>query len=418
MKTTFRPQRIDLMLILTVLLSPLNSHAQARSTSPTAGSSSRIIIQRMDSLQAAYERQIEEMKKGQLRQDVEQAKEHIQRANVIIDWSAMMFTLLAILLVVAGAVGIREFAQLRRMEDRIQASEQRMLETEKKMATSLKNLNEEIEGIQKYKQEIIEDTRKFVKINYFLNEAIRFFQSGNYLRSREFVNRVLELNTVHVEAHYLLGMNLVHEQQHEDADEIFNRLLHITTENSGNSIPFNGASLGYYGLAINCSQQNPQKALDYSDKALEANPKFFKALNFKAKIYIEQQKLDEAIEILKNSIRIEKDPETSFLIGALYYAKNDFENAKKYLKQCIFLANQYIDKVSSLNWALFHIGASEALLGNPVESEKLIKKALNYNSAKPFRVESKQQLKFLLKYVAEQDKRKIEALILCLDHDI
>ena len=199
------------------------------------------------------------------------------------------------------------------------------------------------------------------------------------------------------------------ELKEDEANIIFEKMLSIEPKSAD----------AYYGLAMNCSGSNPQQAIAYCKSAIEVDPKHAYSYNLLGLILRELDNISEALQYHKKSGIIKKNSGNCFYIGVLYHALGDLENAKKYFEESNYLAHKQIERVIQLHWALYMMGVIEGLFGKLTESKKLIKKALEYNSAKRIRQGMKSHLTFLLKYVKqEKERKKIKSMISYLGHDI
>lgn len=217
---------------------------------------------------------------------------------------------------------------------------------------------------------------------------------------------VLEVNPNHPEAYFFIGKSLMMEGKEDEANTIYQKILAIDPKDAD----------ACYGLAMNCSESDPQKAIDYCKKATEANPQHTHSRNYLGIILRDSGRLDEALIEHKKANAIRSNSGNSFYIGIIYYAKGDLENAKKYFDESNYLAHKQIERVVQLHWALYMMGVIEGLFGKLNESRRLIKKALEYNSSKSIRHGMKKHLAFLLKHV--ENNGKIKTMISFLGDDI
>lgn len=340
---------------------------------------------KIDTLSKSLTDKIEEIKTYQFKSDIEFAKQHIERANRIIDWSAMIFTALAILLVIAGGIGLKEFSQIRR--------------TESNMKEMLENVKKELLEIKKYRTEIINEAKVFMELTYYLNEGISTYESGNYLKAREFLYKVIDLKNDHVTALYFIGKSFMKENIIEDATSIFEKILSIDPHYSN----------AYVGLARTYFYEDKENSIKFLQKAIELDQNNADAFDFMGVVYREINKIDDSFKYHLMARKIRNLSSTSFLLSLIYYIKCDYDNAKKYFDEVKYLAQQEIEKFQKIHWRFYFLGVIEGLNNNLKESKKLIEKALEYNRSESVKKWMKIHLSFLLRHV--KDSKKIESMI-------
>lgn len=332
---------------------------------------------------------IGKIQNSQLKNEIETAKSYFERANRIIDWSAMIFTALAVLLVVAGGVGLNEFSKIR--------------QTEQSMRKILAEINNELEEIKKHRVEIVSETKKFMELTYYLNAGIQAYYSGDIIKARELLYKVLDFQPNHTRAYYYIGHSLRLENNYRDAITIFEKMLDIDPTNTK----------AYYGIGMCYREFDKEKAIEFFKKSLDLDPKHDSALNRLGTLYRDLDRIEEAFKCYLKARSIRIYSVTSFNIALVYYIKNDFENFKKYFDEVKYLSYQQIEKAHSPHWAYYHLAVIEGLNNNLSESKKLFKKAFSHNNSVGVRNEMKIDLHFLLKHI--KDNRKIKTMITSID---
>lgn len=365
---------------------------QQDNTKTPAIQSQQITPQQLDSLSKSLTTQIEEIKKANQDKTTELAKENLEMAGKIIDWSAALLAGLAVLLVIAGLIGLKEFSDIRK-------TEKRMEEMEKRMQTSLADIETELASVKDYKTNLVKETKTFIEVNYYLNAGIQAYQRGNYLIAKENCYKVLDLDSNHITAHYFIAKSLMMEFHEDEADTMFHKILAIDATNAET----------YYGLALNHADRHPQKAIEYCQKAIELDPQHLYAHNFLGLIYMNEEEIDKALEVLLKCRAIRETTGNSFSVGLIYYAKGESEKAKRYFDESNYLAQKQIERTDSQwHWQFFMMGVIEGLYGDVERAKVLINKALDYNSAKKIRSGMVKNLEFLNQYV---NNSRIDILI-------
>jgi len=376
-------------ILIPIFLSPQdNKESQEKSVMSKDAHSILTLQSQIDSLEYI----ITKAKDQALNQEIEFAKQHIERANRIIDWSAMFFTAIAILIVIAGGIGLKQFSNLRQME--------------KDIEDNLNRTKEELQKIKESKSEILENINRFIEINYFYNEGKQAYQAGRYLNAREMMYKVIDLQPTNVKAYFYIGRSLTQEKNYEEANSIFNEILSIDTN----------SALAYLGLAILYSDMNDkEQAEKYCRLSIDKDPKYTSALDFIGTLLRDLGKIDEAVKYHFQALRIEKVARTCTLIGLIYYVKDDFINSERYFEEADYLAKQQIIKVNRVHWAHYIQGLIKGLENKMEDSKYHFKKAMEFNQSWPPRRDMINHLKFLLKYV--KDKENINMMIRFLENE-
>lgn len=341
-----------------------------------------------DKLYDSLKIKIDSLEQQQLRNDIESAKQHIERANRIIDWSAMFFAALTVLLIIAGAIGLREFSQIRK--------------TERSMQIILSEVKKELVEIQKYRSDIIKETKEFTEITYYLNEGITAYESGNYLKSREFLHRVLDLDNNHLRAIYFIGKSLMMENKFEEAKENFNKILSIDSR----------SSIAYLGLAMSCSDSESDQAIKYCQQALEYDSQNASALDYMGLINRKLANLNESIDNHIQARRLRKAATTSYFLGLIYFVNGDEEKTRKYFDEAKYLAQLQIERVFKVHWAYYIIGVIEGLNQNLNEAQNFFRKSQDYNKSESIRRAIYNDLNFLLQ--SGKNKTEVESMVIYL----
>jgi tetratricopeptide (TPR) repeat protein len=119
-------------------------------------------------------------------------------------------------------------------------------------------------------------------------------------------------------------------------------------------------------------QRNMAAARQAVDEALTLDPRFVPALLLKAKLAMAQGEMDDAQRALETAISA--DPKQSyprFLLGFLFYLKNDFERARAALAR----ADQNDARVT------FYQAMTEEGLNNTAEAERLYQRTLKLDTS-------------------------------------
>ncbi|MFX0141104.1 MAG: tetratricopeptide repeat protein [Candidatus Hodarchaeota archaeon] len=418
-----------ILIIITSLLtffSPNLLFPQQTESSPPPLDTDQRLLKSIDSLNvslSSLNSEIDKFKKDQLKVDIEQAKENLELANRIIDWSSMFFTALAILLVIAGGIGLKEFSKIRQTEQNMKILLNNVKSELDEIGKHKVEIFNELNNMKKYRAEIIEETKNYMEISYYLHEGIQAYDAGDLFKSRVLLTKVINNSCTsdsdRITAHFFIGKSYYLEMEGtiSKANENFKEILKIDPNNS----------LAYEGFAMCDLYKNKEKAIEHLKKAIELEPNNFRAMEGLGHIYRSINKLDIALqyylEAQSNSnigifytYRKEGLFSTSYFIGLIYYVLGDIKEKDKYFEEALYLANKQLDKFQHLHWAHFVIGVIKGLNNKFDEAKEHIEIALGHNSLKGVRYTMKEDLKFLLKYV-KKDKN-IKAMIPLFGDDI
>ena len=99
----------------------------------------------------------------------------------------------------------------------------------------------------------------------------------------------------------------------------------------------------YYDENRSLDKENENKAIENYLKAIEIDTSLLYAYANLSHIYYEQQKYEEALELLLKLKDLDKDHLTNveFNLGVIYACLNDYDNAMKYYKKELELDNPY-----------------------------------------------------------------------------
>lgn len=375
------------IVVLLIVLTTSILYARQKANDPIS-IDNKVLNNRIDTLTLSIQSQvmqlqqeIKELKNAQLEKDLETAKQHIDRANRIIDWSAMMFTLLAVLLVVAGGIGLREFAKIR--------------DTEKNMNQILNEIKNELNAIQSYRESIINEMQSFMDLNYYFNQGLFEYNLGEYLKARELLYKVIEIKPDHLTAYSIIGKSIMLEGSLDDSVKIFNKMLSIDPNNSE---AYRCLALAYL------YNDETHKAIAHGKKSIELDPNNINALNILATAYREIDNLDEAFKHYLKSSSIKKFFRTSFYIGLIYYAKNDYLSAQKYFEEAKYLSREQIEKAQKLPWAYYIIAVIEGLYEGEHKAKVILDQAIKIKRTERIDDWMRKNLNFLVKHSDKKDK--------------
>ena len=375
----------SLVFCITLFYPQINLLGQPEKN-PVNSQDAALLQAKIDSLKKSYDEKISNIKNADLERDIAIAQGHIETANRIIDWSAMIFTALAILLVIAGAIGLREFARIQKIE--------------RSMNTSLREMKRELENIRGYREQIVSEMRAFMEVTYYYNEGFNAYHEGNYLRARECLYKALDHQGDNLDVKYWLGRSYSLDDMKEEADRVFTELISINPN----------YPKGYLGLALNCTENEVEKAIDFCSKAVEIDPNYSAAYDTLGIFYRKINNLDMAFKSHLKARNIRKQSMTSFFIGLLYYVKGDLVNAEKYFEETKYLCLQQLEKAQMVHWSYFEMGIIEGLNKNMKIAKNYLKKSLENNRAKNIVNLKIEDLEFIINH-SDKNQQNVASMI-------
>lgn len=307
-------------------------------------------------------------KQNELKESLLIKAEHdIEIASKIIDWSAMIFTVLTVILVIAGAIGLKEFSNIRKIE-----SEMKTLNNE------MKNEIENIKNIKNLVQKEIDDIKKnnakeskdFLKIVYLLNEGISYYQSGDLAHAIESFLKVKEINPHDYEATCYLARSYIGQEKYEYALKIAKSALDLNPKPSRAHMIIGEAyrRLKEYDKAIN----SIKKSIELERRS--------STLNNLGYSYIRKQDFENALNTFRESLEIRRNnPAACCGLAQSYLKKGLPKEAKEYFREAILLAKEDIMKGTTYVWPYYNLAFSHMALNNIDDCHSTLNIALEMN---------------------------------------
>jgi len=161
----------------------------------------------------------------------------------------------------------------------------------------------------------------------FINLALIFEKEDQDL-SIELINSALEVDPLNLIANYLLGTIFLKQKDFKNAEKL---LLNVTKKNSD-------FLMGWYKLGTLYFKMGKSKnAIETLSKALSISKKPY-IYNLLGLISLQRFKLDEAVDYLKESIKLDpEDPSTWINLADAYQRGDKIDSAKLCLKEALKL---------------------------------------------------------------------------------
>ena len=166
---------------------------------------------------------------------------------------------------------------------------------------------------------------------YYL--GIIFDSTNNLQRSKDCFLKVIELREDYLDAYISLFIVLFKLKEFDSIIILENKILSLAPEHFE---VLDILGITYYELG------DFDKAKNYLKKALEIEPNSMKALNQIANVYISVGDNKNAVQAYKKAIENDPSGLSSYNLGMLYLATNEFKKAYKMLKEAYKIDKNYV----------------------------------------------------------------------------
>lgn len=287
--------------------------------------------------------------------------DNLAMAVNIINWSAMFFGLLAVFLLIAGAVGIKEFSSIRVLEKSLRETHKEM---QNELAQMQANKVELLAKVRKLDADFKNNNKKLMQMAYLMNEGVGNLREGNADQAIENFKWMLKKNPDDYDtlcylarAYGLTGRFVLAEFHARKA-----------IVNDGDK------HLAYYILGeILRIQKKYAEAIPHLKKAMELNL-ITNTLNGLAYAFLKSGDYSEAIDIFKESIQRGDRHSANSGIAKAYLLSGQQTLAEHHFTKAKALATQSIKRGSnSYGLAYFNVAFADMFFGDEKSLESLEK---------------------------------------------
>jgi tetratricopeptide (TPR) repeat protein len=194
--------------------------------------------------------------------------------------------------------------------------------------------------------------------------AMKFIDQGEVAKAKDKMDEALRISPEIGENHYVMGRVLMGLRDASGALVEFAK---------ADSLKFSSSDLFLYQGIANFIVGNNDKALAAFDKAEKINPKDYKITYNRALLFLELQRLDDAMVNLNKSIDLKSDFGEAYLSRAMV----SYEDEK--FKNCIIDCNKAIELKPSLADAYYYRAMSNGGIGKDKEAIVDFDKAVEIN---------------------------------------
>ena len=245
-----------------------------------------------------------------------ESERNLDFSGKIIDWSAMLLASLTLILIVAGIVGLKEFANIRKIEKSIASLHNEM----KDELNQSKVMRDQIlKELEKFKEEIKSDSKDLLNIIYLLNEGVASYYSGNLSQAIKVFQRIRKIKPTDYDATCFLARAYAGLQQYD-----------LAIETAQNAVKLNETPARAYTIIGETYRRmgEIQKSIDAFKLSFKIE-KTAQILNNLAYSYFINQNYDKAIETFRHSMEIRRYSTAVCGLAKCYAIKELDEKAKK-----------------------------------------------------------------------------------------
>lgn len=246
----------------------------------------------------------------------------VSTANMVITWTGLLFTVIAIAISVIGFLGFKEIGDLKKREIQLNAFFEKTKQVLEKAEEIEKTASNRFESMSREYKKNIENV---IQASYYYTIGASKYKLGDHNEAIKFLEEARRYNPNNTEVICLIGKSYAHLGELKTAEDSFNSAI---------SIDSNCAD-AYRGIAKLYRYTNNNKSLENAKKAAELAPFDPEALTYYGLLLMQDGQREDALVYLLNSHRIKNHPDTSFFISLIYFQDGAWERAEDYIDQAI-----------------------------------------------------------------------------------
>jgi tetratricopeptide (TPR) repeat protein len=201
-----------------------------------------------------------------------------------------------------------------------------------------------------------------------LMTAHGYYKLENYEKSREYYEKYDQLEPSMGMAIFFIGLSSYNLKEYEKAITTFNKVLDI----EDGFTPPKSDIYSYISLCYNELKQL-DKAIEYSDLAIQDDPSCIDPYLTKGQIYLINEENDKALECFDEAIKLDPhDPRTFLEIGIVYFKTKKYDLALKCFQKVELFSPEFENNYLLLAYA-------NGALGKVEEFKQYILKAIEQN---------------------------------------
>jgi tetratricopeptide (TPR) repeat protein len=263
----------------------------------------------------ALKSELARLKTEQEQQVLARANSTVDFASSVIQWSAVFLTAFAIMVALAGFLGLREIQAIRKRSHEMEGLKEQFL-------AHLHNVEQLETRIDKQLRELADkfsrESQTFIEASYNFNTATFAYNEGDNQKAIEYYKRALALQPLNTRLFCRIGRAYTNLGEFQAAIESF--------QNALNSEPNYAEALR--GMAAAYRYVDLDKSVEFARRAVDAAPTDYESLDYLGLLYRDKMQIDSAIDAHQRARKIRQRPETDFFLSLLYAKKRDIERAK------------------------------------------------------------------------------------------
>ncbi len=279
------------------------------------------------------------------------SEHNIEMAGKIVDWSAMFFAAITLVTIIAGALGLREFANIKAVREELRLLNEEM----EKEIESLQEFKEQFAGeLESLKQTISQESTDIIKIAYLSSEGTLYFQSGELSRAINAFSEILRINPDDYDSTCYLARCYIGQGRYSRAIETANAAIGM------NSRPDRGYRI--LGEAYRLMER-----YDLSIEALQQSLKLIprrSTFNSLAYSYLKGGDLENAHQYFLESLARRRGSTATCGLAKVFVKKRDRERAQSYAQETVKLAEEEIHRGVLYLWPYYSISFAFLILGD------------------------------------------------------
>ena len=195
------------------------------------------------------------------------------------------------------------------------------------------------------------------------NNILNLYKEKNYKSFIKLGLKLLKKNPKNYQLIYLLGLSYVNLQNYTEAENYFDKLLHVQKK----------PEIFFIQANIHKQLKKYDSAISYFEEAIQLNPNFSEAYNNLGNTKKRVGKIDEAITCFKKAIQLkENNIEAYFNLANIYKENRHFNELIKIYEKILSFNKNEIK-------TLYNLGSTYLFLGNISKGKYYFQKIIKIN---------------------------------------
>lgn len=250
------------------------------------------------------------------------AESVINIANMVITWTGLLFTIIAIVFSVIGFLGYKEIGDLKKRERELNTLLEKTNQVLQNAKEAEKTVSNQVHDLTKEFKSNIDNV---IQASYYYTIGTSKYKLGEHKEAIKFLEEALKYNPNNTEVICLIGKAYAHMGLIKTAERVYNSAVDIDPN----------CADAFRGIAALYRYTNKNESIKNAKKAVELAPNDPEILNYYGLLLMQDGQRDTALSYLLNAYRIKKHPDTAFFIGMIYIQEAIWDKASEYIDQAI-----------------------------------------------------------------------------------